>query len=66
MIRELKDKETTMIIVTHEMQFARDVADWVVFIDNGVIVEQGKPEKIFGNPEEERTRRFLERYSGKE
>ena len=65
-IRELKDKETTMIIVTHEMQFARDVADWVVFIDNGVIVEQGKPEKIFGNPEEERTRRFLERYSGKE
>ena len=65
-IRELKEKETTMIIVTHEMQFARDVADWVVFIDNGVIVEQGKPEKVFGSPEEERTRRFLERYSGKE
>ena len=52
-----------MLIVTHEMQFARQVADNVLFMDGGVIVEYGKAEDVIGNPREERTRRFLERYS---
>jgi len=51
----------TMLVVTHEMGFARDVADRVVFMDGGVIVEEDKPEVIFGNPRQERTRRFLTR-----
>lgn len=62
-IRSLADKKTTMIIVTHEMQFARDVADYVVFMDEGVVVEQGSPEEVFGTPKQERTRQFLARYS---
>ena len=53
-----------MVIVTHEMQFAREVSDKVLFMDNGVIVESGPPEEIFANPKEERTKQFLERYSG--
>ena len=61
-IRELADKNTTMIIVTHEMAFARDVADHVIFMDEGVIVEQGDPEEVFENPREERTKQFLSRY----
>lgn len=52
----------TMIIVTHEIGFAREVADHVVFMDGGVIVEEGIPEKIFCNPENERTKQFLARY----
>jgi polar amino acid transport system ATP-binding protein len=48
-----------MIIVTHEMDFARDVADRVIFMDDGVIVEQGTPEEVFGNPKEERTKQFF-------
>ena len=63
-IKGLADKDTTMIIVTHEMQFAREVADKVLFMDAGVIVEAGPPEEVFGNPKHERTRHFLERYSG--
>lgn len=63
-IRSLADGNTTMVIVTHEMQFARDVSDKVIFIDSGVIVEQGTPEAVFGAPTQERTRQFLERYSG--
>jgi polar amino acid transport system ATP-binding protein len=51
-----------MVIVTHEMDFARDVADRVIFMDGGVIVEQGKPEDVFGNPQEDRTKQFLARY----
>ena len=62
-IRGLAEKRTTMIIVTHEMQFARDVADRVIFMDGGVIVEQGAPEDVLGNPREERTRQFLARYN---
>jgi len=62
-IQALADKNTTMVIVTHEMQFAREVADQVVFMDEGVIVETGTPEEVFGNPKQERTIRFLERYS---
>lgn len=63
MIRELADKETTMIIVTHEMAFARDVADRVIFMDDGYIVEQGLPAEVIENPKEERTRQFLSRYT---
>ncbi|MDR0838636.1 MAG: amino acid ABC transporter ATP-binding protein [Oscillospiraceae bacterium] len=63
-IRSLADKRTTMVIVTHEMQFAREVSDKVIFIDGGVIVERGTPEEVFGSPKHDRTRRFLERYSG--
>ena len=61
-IKELADQHTTMIIVTHEMAFARDVANKVIFMDGGVIVEQGDPKEVFGNPKEERTKRFLARY----
>ncbi len=61
-IRELADKNTTMIIVTHEMAFARDVADHVIFMDEGMIVEQGRPLEVFENPKEERTRQFLSRF----
>ena len=61
-IKELADQHTTMIIVTHEMAFARDVADKVVFMDGGVVVEQGDPKEVFGNPKEERTIQFLARY----
>lgn len=61
-IRGLADRNTTMVIVTHEMKFAREVADQVLFMDKGVIVEHGTPEEIFEHPKEERTRQFLERY----
>ena len=63
-IRSLADQHTTMIIVTHEMSFARDVADQVIFMDGGVVVEEGTPEAVFGNPQQERTRQFLEKYRG--
>lgn len=62
-IKELADKKTTMIIVTHEMAFARDVADQVIFMDDGYILEQGEPGQVFENPREERTRQFLTRYT---
>lgn len=62
-IKELADKNTTMIIVTHEMTFARDVASKVIFMDNGVIVEQGDPVQVIENPQEERTKQFLSHYS---
>mgnify|MGYP000862632319 CR=1 FL=1 len=62
-IRNLAERNTTMIIVTHEMNFARDVADRVIFMDEGVIVEQGTPQEVFDNPKEERTRQFLTRYN---
>ena len=61
-IKELADQNTTMIIVTHEMAFARDVANKVIFMDDGVIVEQGDPKEVFENPKEERTKQFLARY----
>ena len=64
-IRNLADQRTTMIIVTHEMAFARDVADQVIFMDDGFIVEQGDPREVIDNPKEERTRQFLSRYSEK-
>jgi polar amino acid transport system ATP-binding protein len=58
-MRELADEGMTMIVVTHEMGFARDVGDRVVFIDGGVIVEQGPPKQVIDDPKEERTKRFL-------
>ena len=62
-MRQLADDGMTMLVVTHEMGFAREVADRVIFMDDGVIVEQGKPEDVFGNPRETRTRDFLRRVS---
>ena len=62
-IRSLAEQKTTMIIVTHEMSFARDVADQVIFMDGGVIVEQGDPREVIDHPKEERTRQFLARYA---
>ena len=60
-MKSLAHSGLTMLVVTHEMAFARDVADRVVFMDEGVIAEQGPPEVIFGNPTQERTRVFLKR-----
>jgi len=58
-MRQLAEEGMTMVVVTHEMSFARDVADRVIFMDGGVVVEEGKPADIFSNPREERTRSFL-------
>ncbi|MRX71501.1 ATP-binding cassette domain-containing protein [Bacillus lacus] len=58
-MKDLAAEGMTMVVVTHEMRFAREAADEVIFMDNGAIVEKGKPEDIFKNPKEERTRRFL-------
>lgn len=60
-IRELAEGGMTMVIATHEMGFARDIASRVCFLDGGVILEQGPPEQIFSAPREERTQRFLQR-----
>ncbi len=60
-IRDLKESGMTMVIVTHEMGFARDVADRVCFLDGGRIIEQGEPHRLFANPEQPRTQKFLER-----
>ncbi|MBE6837365.1 MAG: amino acid ABC transporter ATP-binding protein [Ruminococcus sp.] len=62
-IKELAEEKMTMVIVTHEMAFARDVADVVVFMDGGYIVEMGTPEEVFANTENERTKQFLSRYN---
>ena len=63
-MQELSQTGLTMIIVTHEMEFARDVSDRVIFMDQGVIAEQGSPEQLFENPKEERTKEFLKRFLG--
>ena len=60
-IKDLANEDMTMVVVTHEMGFAKDVADKVIFMDDGLIVEEGKPEQIFNNPKNERTRQFLSR-----
>ena len=62
-IKSLAKEKMTMVIVTHEMAFARDVADHVIFMDGGVIVEEGSPEQVFGNTQNERTKQFLRRYN---
>ena len=64
LVRELKGEGTTIVMATHEMAFARDVADRVVFLDGGLIVEQGTPAEVFGAPREARTREFLSRFLG--
>ena len=58
-IRSLKDKDHTMIVVTHEMDFARSVADVVIYMADGVIEEIGTPDEVFGNPKSEKTRSFI-------
>ena len=58
-IRELKDSDTTMIVVTHEMEFARDVADKVIYMADGVIEEEGTPEEVFLHPKSEKAKAFL-------
>lgn len=62
-VRGLAEQKTTMIIVTHEMAFARDVADHVIFMDEGMIIEEGLPQDVISAPKEERTRQFLARFS---
>jgi ABC-type polar amino acid transport system ATPase subunit len=64
LVRELGDEGTTILMATHEMAFARDVADRVLFLDGGVIVEQGPPAQLFDAPQQERTREFLTRFTG--
>jgi L-cystine transport system ATP-binding protein len=63
LIRSVAETGVTMIVVTHEMEFAYDIADKVVFMDFGEIVEQGKPKQVFGSPAQERTRQFLSRFT---
>lgn len=63
-IEQLTKGHTTLVIVTHEMNFARKVADRVVFMNDGVVVESGRPDEIFTNPKEERTKQFLKEYVG--
>ncbi len=65
-MRSLAETGMTMVVVTHEIQFAREVADRVIFMDGGVIVEQGRPEEVLLNPQEERTKTFLKRVLPKE
>mgnify|MGYP001037422322 CR=1 FL=1 len=62
-IRSLAEEKMTMVIVTHEMAFARDVADRVIFMDGGVIVEEGTPDEVFGNTSNQRTKEFLQRFN---
>lgn len=63
-MKDLAKSGLTMVIVTHEMEFARDVSDRVIFMDKGVIAEEGSPQQIFEHPQEERTREFLKRFLG--
>ena len=63
LVRSLADEGMTIVMATHEMAFARDVADRVVFLDAGRILEQGPPAEVFGAPREERTRAFLARFT---
>ena len=62
-IRQLASEHMTMVIVTHEMAFARDVADRVIFMDGGYIIEQGDPKEVIEHPKEERTKQFLARFA---
>ncbi len=62
-IKELAKEKMTMVIVTHEMAFARDVANHVIFMDDGYIVEEGTPEEVFGQTQNERTKQFLQRFN---
>ena len=62
-IKELAKEKMTMIIVTHEMQFARAIADRIIFLDNGKIVEDSKPEEFFENPKHQRAKEFLQTFA---
>ena len=62
-IQDLAKEGRTMVVVTHEMSFARDVADRVIFMDGGYIVEEGKPDDVINHPQKERTKAFLERFT---
>ena len=62
-MQNLAAEGMTMIVVTHEMEFARDVSDRVLFMDGGIILEHGSPEDIFENPKEDRTKEFLKRFN---
>ena len=62
-IRSLKTSDSTMIVVTHEIEFARDVADKIIFMADGVIAEQGTPEQVINNPQNPRTKAFLSRFN---
>jgi polar amino acid transport system ATP-binding protein len=62
-IKQLAEEKMTMVIVTHEMAFARAVSDRVIFMDKGVIVEEGHPEEVFGNTRSERMKQFLQNYN---
>ena len=61
-IKDLAAEHMTMVIVTHEMSFARDVSDHIIFMDGGVIVEEGEPEQVINHPQQERTKAFLSRF----
>ncbi|WP_249975353.1 amino acid ABC transporter ATP-binding protein [Vreelandella olivaria] len=63
-MRSLAEEQMTMLIVTHEMSFARDVSDWAMFMDGGVVVEEGSPDHLFSAPQQERTRNFLSKHLG--
>lgn len=62
-IRDLAEEKMTMVVVTHEMNFAKGISSWALFMDKGVIVEEGDPEQVFSSPEKERTRKFLASFS---
>lgn len=64
LVKDLKNDGTTIVMATHEMAFARDVADRIVFLDQGLVAEQGPPSQVFGAPREARTREFLQRFRG--
>ncbi|HAM30838.1 MAG TPA: ABC transporter, partial [Erysipelotrichaceae bacterium] len=64
-MQDLAKQGLTMVIVTHEMQFAKDVSDRVIFMNEGIIAEQGTPEQIFENPQQERTKQFLSRFAAR-
>ncbi len=61
-MQDLAKSGLTMIIVTHEMEFARDVSDRIIFMDKGLITEEGSPQQIFENPTQDRTKEFLQRF----
>lgn len=64
-IKELAEEKMTMVVVTHEMAFARDISSHIIFMDGGIIVEEGNPDEIINNPQVERTKSFLSRFSNK-
>ena len=64
-IKELASEKMTMVVVTHEMAFARDISTEIIFMDGGVIVEQGEPNQVINNPQTERMKAFLSRFAGR-